>query len=127
MKNNRPGGITLLSMASMSWPITAISSILHRITGVLLVALVPLTLWVLEKSLSSQADFNYVKSLLETSLAKFILWAILSMLAYHIIAGFRHIFMDAGIGESLEGGRLGAQLSIALGLISAVSLGVWIW
>jgi len=114
-------------MAGLSWPVTAISSILHRITGVLLVAVVPCSLWVLEKSLTSQADFNDAKTLLQTDIAKFVVWIVLSMLAYHIVAGIRHIFMDAGIGESLEGGRLGAQLVIALGVVMAICLGVWIW
>ncbi len=49
------------------------------------------------------------------------------MLAYHIIAGVRHLLMDAGIGESLEGGRMGSYAAIVLGAVVAVILGVWIW
>jgi len=114
-------------MANLSWPITAISSILHRITGVLLVATVPFTFWLLEKSLTSQAEFNQVKSIIQGDLVKFIIWVVLSMLSYHIVAGIRHMFMDAGIGESLEGGRRGAQLVIIFGVLIAIGLGVWLW
>lgn len=127
MKKNRPGNVSLATMATLSWPITSLSSILHRITGVLLFLAVPFVLWALEKSLSSQAEFNQIKIMLQGNLAKFVLWAILAMLAYHIIAGVRHLLMDAGIGESLEGGVIGSKLVIILGVIVASGLGVWIW
>ena len=124
MKDNRPVNRNL---ATFKWPITAISSILHRISGVLLFLAVPFCLWALEKSLSSKAEFNQVKQLLQGNFPKLILWAILSLLTYHIIAGFRHLLMDAGIGESLEGGVAGSQIVIVLGVLSAAGLGVWIW
>lgn len=127
MKDNRPGTVTLATMAGLKWPITSLSSILHRVSGVLLFISVPFCLWALEKSLASQAGFHEIQSLLGGSLAKFILWSILSMLSYHIIAGVRHLLMDAGIGESLEGGILGSRLVILLGIVVAVCLGVWIW
>ena len=88
---------------------------------------VPFCLWALEKSLSSQEGFDQVQLVLQGVLAKFILWAILSMLAYHIIAGIRHLFMDAGIGDSLEGGIFGSKLVIILGIVFAAVLGVWVW
>ena len=127
MKNNRPGSVTLATMAGLKWPITSLSSILHRVTGVLLFISVPFCLWALEKSLSSQAGFNEIHSVLQSDIAKFVLWAILSMLAYHVVAGIRHLLMDADIGESLEGGIMGSRLVIVIGIIAAISLGVWIW
>lgn len=127
MKKNRPGNVSLATMATLKWPITSLSSILHRVSGVILFLAVPFVLWSLEKSLSSQAEFNQVKLILEGHIGKFILWAILSMLTYHIIAGIRHLLMDSGIGESLEGGILGSKLVIILGVLSAIGLGVWIW
>lgn len=127
VKKNRPGNVSLATMLTLKWPITSLSSILHRVSGVLLFLAVPFCLWALEKSLSSQAEFNQVLVILQGGLAQFVLWAILSMLAYHIIAGIRHMFMDAGIGESLEGGIFGSKLVIFLGILTAVGLGVWIW
>jgi len=114
-------------MAGLKWPITSLSSILHRVSGVLLFLSVPFCLWALEKSLSSQAEFNQVQIMLQGAFAKFVLWAILSMLAYHVIAGVRHLLMDAGIGESLEGGIMGSKLVIIAGVVIAGFLGAWIW
>ncbi|MCF6194446.1 MAG: succinate dehydrogenase, cytochrome b556 subunit [Kangiellaceae bacterium] len=127
MKNNRPGSVTLATMAGLKWPITSLSSILHRVSGVLLFMSVPFCLWALEKSLSSQAEFNQVQMMLQGAFAKLVLWAILSMLAYHIIAGVRHLLMDAGIGESLEGGIMGSRIVIIAGVVIAAVLGAWIW
>ena len=123
MNKNRPVN---LNLAAFKFPVTSISSILHRITGVMLFLSIPLVLWALQKSLTP-AGFNEVSAVMSGVVAKLITWLIMSMLAYHIIAGIRHLLMDAGIGESLESGRLGAQLVIVFGVITAVILGVWIW
>jgi len=114
-------------MVKLSWPITSLSSILHRVTGVLLFLAIPFFLWALELSLSSQSGFNQIQQVLQGDVAKFASWALLSMLCYHIIAGARHLLMDAGIGESLEGGVLGSKLVIFAGILIAAGLGVWIW
>lgn len=63
----------------------------------------------------------------ESFLWQFILWAILTSVVYHVLAGVRHLLMDMGIGESLKGGRASAWSVIILSAISAVLLGVWVW
>ena len=123
MKNKRPVN---LDLATIKWPITAISSGLHRITGILLFFCIPLTLWALQKSLT-QAGFTELQACLSGDISKSVTWLILSMLAYHIVAGIRHLLMDAGIGESLSGARFGSYTVIALGVVMAGLLGVWIW
>jgi len=60
-------------------------------------------------------------------LAKLVVWGTLAALAYHLVAGVRHLIMDMGIGETLEGGRLGAKLTFIVSAIIIVLLGVWIW
>ena len=60
-------------------------------------------------------------------LAKFIAWGLLSALLYHLVAGVRHLIMDMGIGESLEGGKLGSKIVIAVSAVIIVLVGVWIW
>lgn len=123
MKSNRPVN---LNLGTFKFPVTSISSILHRITGVLLFISIPFCLWALQSSLNEQG-FAQLKQLLTATFPRLILWLILSMLAYHIIAGIRHLLMDAGIGESLQAGRLGSYLVIVSGFICAVLIGVWLW
>ena len=35
--------------------------------------------------------------------------------------------MDMGIGETLEGGRLGSKIIVAISVVLIVLAGVWIW
>jgi succinate dehydrogenase / fumarate reductase cytochrome b subunit len=64
---------------------------------------------------------------LTSPLAKLVTWGILSALLYHLVAGVRHLMMDMGIGESLEGGKLGSKIVIAVSVVVIVLAGVWIW
>ena len=116
-----------LDLTTVSFPVPAISSILHRITGVVLFIAVPILLWMLQKSFDSAGYAELQAMFTESFLWQFILWAILTSVAYHVIAGVRHLLMDLGIGESLEGGRRGAWSVLVLSAISAVLLGVWVW
>lgn len=47
----------------------------------------------------------------DQSLAKLVIWGLLSALLYHLVAGVRHLVMDAGVGETLEGGKRGSKSS----------------
>ncbi|NVJ51294.1 MAG: succinate dehydrogenase, cytochrome b556 subunit [Gammaproteobacteria bacterium] len=116
-----------LDLTSISFPVTAISSILHRITGVFLVIGIPVLLWMLATSLSSAEGFSQISQFIATGFGSLVLWAILTAIAFHIIAGVRHLLMDAGIGESLAGGMLGAKIVLVLAVLAAIGLGVWIW
>ena len=60
-------------------------------------------------------------------LAKLVIWGLLSALLYHLVAGLRHLIMDMGVGETLEGGKLGSQIVLAVSAVIIVLAGVWIW
>jgi succinate dehydrogenase / fumarate reductase cytochrome b subunit len=60
-------------------------------------------------------------------LSKAILWLIASALSYHALSGVKHIIMDFGIGETMQGGVTGARIVIALAICLAVFWGVVIW
>jgi succinate dehydrogenase / fumarate reductase cytochrome b subunit len=59
--------------------------------------------------------------------SQIVIWTVLAALAFHTVTGIRHLFMDCGIGESLKGGRFGAQLALVLAIVLIVLAGVWIW
>jgi len=116
-----------LDLTTFKYPITALVSIAHRISGVFIFAGVAVLLWMLDSSLASEEGFAAVQDAIAEPLPKFILWAVLAGLAYHLVAGIRHLIMDMGIGESYEGGRLGAKLVVIISIILIVLAGVWIW
>lgn len=124
MKNQRPVN---LDISTIKLPITAIVSILHRISGVFLFAGVAVLLWLLDGSLASEEQFVALQETLTQPVWQFIVWAVVAALAYHMAMGVRHLIMDCGIGESLKGGRLGAKLALALAVVLIVLAGVWIW
>jgi len=124
VKNNRPVN---LDLSTIKFPITAIVSILHRVSGVVMLAGVILLLLMLDMSLSSEESFNALGEILSALWAKIILWGVLAALAYHFVAGVRHLIMDMGYGESLEGGKLGAKITLFLSIVFIIGAGVWVW
>ncbi len=116
-----------LQLTTIKFPITAITSILHRITGVLLFLSMPVLLWTLDVSLSSEAGFECVRDCFSRPFDKFLTWVLLSCVIYHVVAGVRHLLMDLGYGESKSGGRVGAKLIILVSLILIILVGLWIW
>lgn len=116
-----------LDLGTFKYPITAITSILHRISGVILFPCVFLMLYALGKSLSSEEGFNEMKAMLSTPLAKIIVWLVVSALAYHLVAGIRHLIMDMGVGETLEGGKRGSMIVLVGTVVLVAVAGVWIW
>lgn len=81
----------------------------------------------LDQSLESKAAFEELQVSLSSTPAKLIVWLVLTATAYHSLAGIKHLIMDLGIGESLEGGVMGARIVLVLSVVSAVLLGMWIW
>jgi succinate dehydrogenase / fumarate reductase cytochrome b subunit len=116
-----------LDLRTIKLPITAYTSILHRISGVILFFGIAILLYALDLSLSSEEGFAQVQACLSNPLAKLIVWGLVSALLYHLVAGVRHLIMDAGIGETLEGGTLGSKVVLAVSVVLILLAGVWIW
>lgn len=84
--------------------------------------------WAFDVSLSSSDGFDSVKTVLqENFLAKLVLWGMLSALAYHCLAGVKHIIMDLDIGVNLENGHTMSQIVFVLAGVLIVLAGVWVW
>ncbi len=124
MSDNRPVN---LDIGTISFPLPAIASITHRISGVILFVGVGVLLWMLDASLASQASFDELMSTLQSPLAKLVIWGIVAALIYHSIAGIKHLIMDMGVGETLEGGQLGAKLTVGISTVLIILAGLWIW
>lgn len=124
MKDTRPVN---LDIGTIQLPFPAYVSLLHRVSGVFLFAATAVLLWLLGDSLASPDGFAAVQQLLDTFIVRLVIWAILAGLIYHSCAGIRHLLMDGGVGESLEGGELGAKLVVICFVVLTAAVGVWIW
>jgi succinate dehydrogenase / fumarate reductase cytochrome b subunit len=116
-----------LDLGSMKFPPMAIASVLHRVSGIILFILLPVMIFLLGQSIQSEETFNEIKIKLSEPCYKLVLWAFTAALAYHLLAGIRHMIMDLGLGESLCAGRRSSILVIALAVVSTIFLGIWIW
>jgi len=88
VKKQRPVN---LDLQTIRFPITAIASILHRVSGVITFVAVGILLWLLGTSLSSPEGFLTAASIMDSFFVKFIMWGILTALAYHVVVGIRHL------------------------------------
>ena len=113
-----------LDLTTIRLPLTAILSIMHRISGIIIFFGMPILLWMFGKSLASEAEFMELQSLLDNMFYKFIFLGILAALSYHIIAGIKHLFMDRGYGESEQGAKIAGRLVILFSLIAFILLGM---
>lgn len=124
MKTERPVDIVLWPFY---WPLAAITSITHRITGVALFVAIAFMLYLLDLALSSPSGFEAARALMGEPLPKLIAWGILALLIYHFVAGIKHLFLDFDIGDTLEGAKRAAQLVIVTSVVLIALAGVWIW
>jgi succinate dehydrogenase / fumarate reductase cytochrome b subunit len=124
VKNKRP---VFLDITKYKFPNTAIVSILHRISGVILFLYLPFLLWMLEKSLTTDEKFQELIHLLDNSFMKLLLWLLLAATIFHLVAGIRHLLMDMGIGESYRGVRIGANMVFVIAALLILVSGLWLW
>lgn len=124
VKDKRPVN---LDIGTMRLPITAWTSITHRASGVILFVGMAILLWALDTSLSGPEGFAQLQECLSGILAKLVIWGLLGALIYHSLAGIKHLIMDFGVGETMEGGVRGAQIVIALSIVLTALAGIWIW
>lgn len=125
MKSKRPVN---LDLSTIKFPLSALTSITHRVTGVIMFVGLIFMFWALQVSLSSVEGFETVKTVLQQNfLAKFVLWGLLSALAYHCVAGIKHLIMDLDIGVSLHGGHKMSQAVVVVSVVLILLAGVWVW
>ena len=127
MKSNRPVNLSMGQVleVNLKSPV-AIASILHRLSGVIVFLLVPVLLWILDKSLSSPEGFAQVQEIMNGFVVRFIVWVFVAGLIFHFVAGVKHLLADVGVAEELESGRLASTIALILSAIGIVAAFVWI-
>ena len=112
----RPKNLDLLHIRL---PIGGVVSILHRVSGVLLVLALPFAFLLLQQSLQGPEGFAQVAVLLSSLPARAMLLFIAILLTHHFLAGVRHLLLDLDVGISRSSSRLGAWL-VLVGVAGAV-------
>ena len=107
--------------------VTAIVSILHRITGIALCACLPIILWLFSGSLNSQEGFDLYQSIVGNPLAKLILIGILWAYLHHAFAGIRFLLLDLHKGLEAKTAQKTAKIVAIAAPIVALIMGVILW
>jgi succinate dehydrogenase / fumarate reductase cytochrome b subunit len=124
VKKQRPVN---LQLNTISFPPTAIVSILHRVSGVAMFIAMIFIIWAWATALNSSDGFDMVREVMGGIFGKIIAIGTVSLLTFHIVVGIRHVIMDMGHWEELESGNASAKASIILWLILTAAAGVAIW
>ena len=109
-----------LNLTTIKFPITALISIMHRISGLFLLLLVPVSIYIFSLSLESEQGFLAIKSSINNFYVKLTLWIILTAFSYHFLAGIRHLFMDMHLGESLRAGKITSYIVAIISILSSL-------
>ena len=114
-----------LNLLQIKMPVGAITSILHRVSGVMMAAGVPLGLYLLWRSLDSEAGFAQVMALLHHRAFQAVVVVMVWALAHHMLAGVRHMLTDVNIGSTLHSARRSAwAVNLAAAAVALLALGV---
>lgn len=124
MKNNRPKNLNLFTI---SLPINALVSILHRVSGIGLFVLLPLLLLGMQVSFASEAGFLRVLAVLDHWVVKLVLIGFSWAFFHHFYAGLRHLAQDFHWMHGLNQARNSSRVLMGLVLISVIYFAFLIW
>lgn len=122
-RSSRP---VFLNPTQIRMPVGALTSIGHRVAGILLAAGAPIAVYLLDRSLQHEEGFAEVTGLLGHGAVKAVLVLVVWALAHHALAGVRHLLSDFNVGSSLRRARRSAWLvnlgGVAVALFTAGAL-----
>jgi len=117
-----------LNLFAIRMPLPAVVSILHRASGALLFLLgIPLLLCVVQRALASPEAWAQMRVTLDAPFAKLVVVVFAWAFIHHLLAGIRHLLMDAHIGVELSGARRSAALTMVLAIVLTVAIAVRLW
>jgi succinate dehydrogenase / fumarate reductase cytochrome b subunit len=117
-----------LNLAEIRQPLPAKVSILHRASGALLFFVgIPAILWGVGASLASPESFSAFRAVAAHPLAKLVMLGIAWGYLHHLLAGIRHLLLDARIGVELPQARQSAAAVLAVSLFLTILVAVRLW
>ena len=106
-----------LNLLQIRLPVTAVASILHRVSGVILLMVLPVVIYGLDLSLQGREGFEQVISMIQSPVGQLVFVLISTSIFYHLIAGIRFLLLDVDIGYSLAAARWTARIVIFISII----------
>ncbi len=123
MSDPRPIFFNLLLIR---FPVAAIMSIAHRISGVVMVLAIPALIYILDLSLKSEQGFQQARDLLGHWFITLVLILLGWGLMHHLLAGLRYLGLDFDVGIEKEQARVTAWLVLIVAAAIAAGFGAWV-
>lgn len=102
----------------------ALTSITHRVTGLILALGIPLGAYLLDMSLRGPESYARVVALFGATSSRIAAVVLTWALAHHLLAGIRHLLSDIDVGSRLSAARRSAWIVNVSGLaIAALAAG----
>ena len=124
MNENRPKH---LALSQIRLPLSALVSILHRISGALLFLALPLLLLMLQYSLRSIETYTQLAGVLHHPFSKLFLLVMLWAFLHHLCSGIRYLVIDLDYGVRLAQARASSKWVIFVSLALTVLIGARLW
>ena len=109
-------------------PVPGLVSILHRVSGALLV--LPFAAWalyLLDASLRSESGFEAIRAYFQLPLVKLGMLLFIWAYCHHLCAGIRYLFLDIDVGIELRPARISSFLVLLVSLALTAILGAKLW
>jgi succinate dehydrogenase / fumarate reductase, cytochrome b subunit len=119
MPTTRP---VFLELWRIHLPIPGFVSILHRLSGILMVLAIPVVAILFEQALSGPDGFAATAAILASWPVKLILLVLLWSLLHHLLAGLRHLLMDLDIGLDRPVARRNAWMVLIAAFVLLILL-----
>jgi succinate dehydrogenase / fumarate reductase cytochrome b subunit len=122
--------IHVTQIVSYRLPPAGMVSILHRVSGVLMFLLLPFVIWLFDVSVTSEVSYQRFTSAFSAGVGPFAAWfvklvvlALIWAYLHHLIAGVRHLWMDATHSVSLQQGKSSAIFTLGASVLLTIVLG----
>ncbi len=113
-------------LPGIRFPVPAVTSILHRLAGVVLFLAIPFLAWLFRLSLAGPDGFARAQAWLQGPLHGLLLFAAAWALLHHLLAGLRFLAIDLGLGVARQPARRTAWLvNVVAPLLALLVAGVW--
>lgn len=123
-KVRRHGVMSFAQAVQYRLPLAGYVSILHRISGLLMFALLPFVLYLLDKSLTSEISFEYMKGFVSNWFVKLVILGLVWAYLHHFTAGIRHLFLDFHFALDKDSGRKTSVAVFAISLTLTALIGL---
>ena len=113
-----------LDLTKIRLPLPGWVSIMHRVSGFALFAMIGPLLYLLDLSLSTELSFEFLKEILSLWWVKVPLMLLVWGYLHHFCAGIRYLLLDLHVGIELAGARRSALLVYVFS-VPLTALVVW--